>query len=155
MRIKHLPALFGVAVISTAALTSSPRLEAAAVDTTAGQLHVPIDYYKLPNGLKVVLSLDQTTPTTVVAVYYNIGFRNEPKDRTGFAHLFEHMMFQGSENLGKLAFIRLSNRTVDSSMDRPVLISPITTRWFPRTCSRRCCGPKRTGCAASTSPART
>jgi zinc protease len=70
-------------------------------------LNVPIDYYKLPNGLKVVLSPDATAPTVVVAVYYNIGFRNEPRDRTGFAHLFEHMMFQGSKNLGKLEFIRL------------------------------------------------
>ncbi len=42
-----------------------------------------------------------------VAAYYNIGFRIEPKDRTGFAHLFEHMMFQGSQNLGKMEFIRL------------------------------------------------
>lgn len=68
---------------------------------------VPVDYYKLDNGLKVILSEDHTSPTVVVAVYYNIGFRNEPKDRTGFAHLFEHMMFQGSENLGKMEFVRL------------------------------------------------
>src|SRR5688572_6332037 len=71
------------------------------------RLSVPVDYYKLPNGLKVVLSRDTTTPTACVAVYYNIGFRNEPKNRTGFAHLFEHMMFQGSGNLGKMEFIRL------------------------------------------------
>ena len=70
-------------------------------------LHVPIEYFTLPNGLKVVLSPDATVPTAVVAVYYNIGFRNEPRDRTGFAHLFEHLMFQGSHNLGKLQFIRL------------------------------------------------
>jgi zinc protease len=68
---------------------------------------VPVEYYTLDNGLKVVLSQDATSPTTIVAVYYNIGFRNEPKDRTGFAHLFEHMMFQGSENLGKMEFINL------------------------------------------------
>lgn len=68
---------------------------------------VPVTYYKLPNGLRVVLSEDHTAPTVVVAVYYNIGFRNEPRDRTGFAHLFEHMMFQGSRNLGKMEFIRL------------------------------------------------
>ena len=68
---------------------------------------VPVDYYKLDNGLRVVLSEDHTSPTVVVAVYYNIGFRIEPKDRTGFAHLFEHMMFQGSENLGKMEFINL------------------------------------------------
>lgn len=73
----------------------------------ANTFQVPVDYYKLANGLRVVLSQDKTAPTVVVAVYYNIGFRNEPQDRTGFAHLFEHMMFQGSENLGKMEFVRL------------------------------------------------
>ncbi|HEY0873478.1 MAG TPA: pitrilysin family protein [Vicinamibacterales bacterium] len=68
---------------------------------------VPIEYHTLDNGLKVVLSRDTSSPTAVVAVYYNIGFRIEPKDRTGFAHLFEHMMFQGSEHLGKNEFIML------------------------------------------------
>ncbi|MEX2117705.1 MAG: pitrilysin family protein [Bacteroidota bacterium] len=71
---------------------------------------VPVEYRKLGNGLKVVLSQDKTAPTVVVAVYYNIGFRIEPRDRTGFAHLFEHMMFQGSQNLGKMEFIRLVQR---------------------------------------------
>ena len=82
-----------------------PTAQPSAASTT--KLQIPVEYYKLPNGLKVVLSRDTTTPTACVAVYYNIGFRNEPKDRTGFAHLFEHMMFQGSANLGKMAFIRL------------------------------------------------
>jgi predicted Zn-dependent peptidase len=68
---------------------------------------VPVEYHKLDNGLKVVLSQDHTSPIVVVAVYYNIGFRIEPQNRTGFAHLFEHMMFQGSENLGKMEFIKL------------------------------------------------
>jgi zinc protease len=54
-----------------------------------------------------VLSPDTTAPTVAVAVYYQIGFRIEPKNRTGFAHLFEHMMFQGSKNLGKMEFIKL------------------------------------------------
>ncbi|NJN27071.1 MAG: insulinase family protein [Cyclobacteriaceae bacterium] len=71
------------------------------------KFHIPIEYFTLDNGLKVILSQDTTTPTVVVAVYYNIGFRIEPKDRTGFAHLFEHMMFQGSENLGKMEFVNL------------------------------------------------
>jgi len=68
---------------------------------------IAVDYYKLDNGLKVVLSQDKTAPIIAVGVYYNIGFRIEPKDRTGFAHLFEHMMFQGSKNLGKMEFIKL------------------------------------------------
>src|SRR5688572_33438779 len=70
-------------------------------------LEVPVEYYKLDNGLKIVLSQDKTAPTIAVGVYYNIGFRIEPKNRTGFAHLFEHMMFQGSKNLGKMEFIQL------------------------------------------------
>ncbi|MEK6253268.1 MAG: insulinase family protein, partial [Gemmatimonadales bacterium] len=68
---------------------------------------VPVEYYTLDNGLRVVLSPDNTAPIVTVAVYYNVGLRLEPRDRTGFAHLFEHMMFQGSENLGKMEFVRL------------------------------------------------
>src|SRR5580658_6407048 len=73
----------------------------------AEEFHVPVEYYKLSNGLRVVLSPDHTAPTVCVGVYYHIGFRIEPRDRTGFAHLFEHMMFQGSANLGKMEFIKL------------------------------------------------
>jgi zinc protease len=79
----------------------------AAEPPVPARAKVPVDYRKLPNGLKVVLSPDHTSPTAVVAVYYNIGFRIEPRDRTGFAHLFEHLMFQGSKNLGKMEFIKL------------------------------------------------
>ncbi|MBN8545473.1 MAG: insulinase family protein [Ignavibacteria bacterium] len=75
--------------------------------SVSAQLKVDYEYYKLDNGLKVVLSQNKTAPVVTVAVYYNIGFRIEPRDRTGFAHLFEHMMFQGSKNLGKMEFIKL------------------------------------------------
>jgi zinc protease len=85
-------------------LAFGPAAQAAA---PAGGAAVPVVYKKLPNGLKVVLSPDHTAPTVVVGVYYNIGFRIEPRDRTGFAHLFEHLMFQGSKNLGKMEFIKL------------------------------------------------
>jgi len=71
------------------------------------EFSVPVEYFTLDNGLRVVLSPDQTAPIVTVAVYYNVGLRLEPRDRTGFAHLFEHMMFQGSENLGKMEFIQL------------------------------------------------
>jgi predicted Zn-dependent peptidase len=77
-------------------------------DTVPGSsFTVPVVYYKLPNGLRVALSPDHSAPTVAVAVYYRIGFRVEPRDRTGFAHLFEHMMFQGSQNLGKMEMIKL------------------------------------------------
>ena len=84
---------------------------AAGAPASAGpstpEYKVPVEYYKLPNGLRVVLSPDHTSPTICVGVYYHIGFRIEPRDRTGFAHLFEHMMFQGSQNLGKMEFVKL------------------------------------------------
>jgi predicted Zn-dependent peptidase len=62
---------------------------------------LPIEQYTLENGLRVILSKDDSIPVVSVAVYYDVGSRNEKPGRTGFAHLFEHMMFQGSENVGK------------------------------------------------------
>src|SRR3972149_8154799 len=55
---------------------------------------------KLKNGLRVIISEDHTAPVISVVVTYNTGSRDERKGRTGFAHLFEHMMFKGSENVG-------------------------------------------------------
>lgn len=60
-----------------------------------------IEEYELSNGLRVVFNPDNAIPVVSVAVYYNVGSRNERDGRTGFAHLFEHMMFQGSENVPK------------------------------------------------------
>ena len=95
---------------SQANMPSAENIAARAGDVSMGmEYNVPVDYFTLDNGLKVVLSPDSTSPTVTVAVYYNIGFRNEPRDRTGFAHLFEHMIFQGSENLGKMEFVKLVN----------------------------------------------
>lgn len=104
MRRITLTALLGMALLLIASCSDDKKTEKG---ETASEFHVPVDYYKLDNGLKVILSPDKTSPTVVVAVYYNIGFRVEPRDRTGFAHLFEHMMFQGSGNLGKMEFIKL------------------------------------------------
>jgi predicted Zn-dependent peptidase len=73
------------------------------------QLNIPIESTTLPNGLRVVISPDRAAPVATVGVYYNIGFRIEPRGRSGFAHLFEHMMFQGSANAGKMVHIKLVN----------------------------------------------
>jgi len=89
---------FAIAILAIGTVAAQPK---------ASGINVPVTYYKLPNGLKVVLSPDNSAPLTTVAVYYNIGFRIEPRNRTGFAHLFEHLMFQGSKNLGKMEYIRL------------------------------------------------
>src|SRR2546428_9047687 len=63
----------------------------------------------LPNGLKVVIAPDTIAPVVTVGVYYKIGFRLEPRGRSGFAHLFEHMMFQGSAHAPKTQHIKLIN----------------------------------------------
>ena len=93
-------AILSAMVLSTTASTNAQSAKASGI-------RVPVTYYKLSNGLKVVLSPEHSAPLVTVAVYYNIGFRIEPRDRTGFAHLFEHLMFQGSGNLGKMEFIKL------------------------------------------------
>ena len=75
----------------------------------AKQFSVPVVYKTLPNGLRVVISENHASPTVIVEVMYRIGFRIEPRNRTGFAHLFEHMMFQGSEHVGKFEHVRIVN----------------------------------------------
>ena len=67
---------------------------------------IQFERFTLPNGLRVVLAPDDTSPVVGVSVHYDVGFRSEPEGRTGFAHLFEHLMFQGSESLEKLAHFR-------------------------------------------------
>jgi zinc protease len=62
---------------------------------------IPVEQFTLANGLRVILSEDHAVPVVSVAVYFDVGSRNEREGRTGFAHLFEHMMFQGSENVPK------------------------------------------------------
>ena len=73
------------------------------------QLRTAVENTTLANGLKVVLAPDTTAPVVTVGVYYKIGFRLEPQGRSGFAHLFEHMMFQGSANAPKMQHIKLIN----------------------------------------------
>jgi len=104
---RSLLALAASASLGVCAVAQEKKPAKASGETGAAAFQVPVEYYKLPNGLRVVLSKDHTAPTVCIAVYYRIGFRVEPKDRTGFAHLFEHMMFQGSQNLGKMEFIKL------------------------------------------------
>jgi zinc protease len=60
---------------------------------------LPYTFTTLPNGLRVILSEDHSTPIVHVELWYHVGSKNEPKGRTGFAHLFEHMMFKGSKNV--------------------------------------------------------
>ena len=94
----------GAAALMVAAGMGSAALAAPA---NTAKLHIETQYYKLPNGLKVVLSRDPSVPTATVGVYYGIGFRIEPRNRTGFAHLFEHLMFEGSKHAPKGEFDKI------------------------------------------------
>ncbi len=78
----------------------------ATTTTSAKARRVPkpalaVERFTLPNGLRVVLGPDRSAPAVAITVNYDVGFRSEPEGRTGFAHLFEHLMFQGSTNLEK------------------------------------------------------
>ena len=95
--------------VCLAALTTASPSAQAPRSTTAAAFSVPVVYRKLPNGLRVVISENHAAPVVVVEVMYRIGFRIEPRERTGFAHLFEHLMFQGSEHVGKFEHVRIVN----------------------------------------------
>jgi zinc protease len=81
-------------------------------------MRVPIDSFRLPNGLFVVLSQDQTAPIVSVNLWYHVGSANERAGRTGFAHLFEHMLFQGSADVGSnehFEFVQRAGGTLNGS----------------------------------------
>src|SRR5271156_1758333 len=78
-------------------------------EASVKQPKVAIASTTLANGLHVVIAPDSAAPVVTVGIYYKIGFRLEPQGRSGFAHLFEHMMFQGSANAPKMQHIKLIN----------------------------------------------
>jgi secreted Zn-dependent insulinase-like peptidase len=81
-------------------------------------VQIPIEQFTLKNGLRVVLSEDHAAPTVSLCITYDVGSRNELPGHTGFAHLFEHMMFQGSQNVGKgehLILVRVNGGDVNGT----------------------------------------
>ncbi|MFK7989233.1 MAG: M16 family metallopeptidase [Sandaracinaceae bacterium] len=97
-------ALLALGIATAGSLAAQEERRAAPPETTTsgGSLaSLPIVRERLDNGLRVVMSPDRSVPTVAIAVYYDVGSRNEVRGRSGFAHLFEHMMFQGSANVAK------------------------------------------------------
>jgi zinc protease len=93
--------------VLAAALAVTPALRAAAADRPTPSL--PFERYKLENGLTVILHEDHSAPLVAVHVEYDVGSKEEKPHRTGFAHLFEHLMFQGTEHMPKGLADRLLN----------------------------------------------
>ena len=87
-------------------------------------LSIPFERHRLDNGLKVVLSPDRSVPVVATSLWYGVGSRNEPRGKTGFAHLFEHMMFQGSAHVPKNKHFEHIER-VGGTLN--------ATTWFDRT----------------------
>jgi zinc protease len=91
-----------MALLAPLALTAtSPAFAQRQQNRSNGDaaINIPFERYKLANGLTVILAPDRSTPTTVVDVWYHVGSKNEVVGRTGFAHMFEHVMFTGSGNV--------------------------------------------------------
>ena len=88
--------LLALALATAAAAPAAPGLAQSQAGRADDAIRIPFESYKLPNGLTVILAPDRTTPTVTVDVWYHVGSKNERPGRTGFAHMFEHVMFTGS-----------------------------------------------------------
>src|SRR5262245_6971790 len=86
----------GLALLATACANHSGAINGGDMS----QLEIPFEKYTLDNGLTVILHRDNRLPLVAVSVWYDVGALHERKGRSGFAHLFEHMMFQGSPHVG-------------------------------------------------------
>jgi predicted Zn-dependent peptidase len=89
--------LAAATVLSTSAFAAEPK--SVPIPTLVQAVSIPHSTFKLKNGLTVIVHEDHKAPIVAVSTWYNVGSKDEPKRKTGFAHLFEHLMFNGTENL--------------------------------------------------------
>ncbi|QYF86808.1 pitrilysin family protein [Brevundimonas sp. PAMC22021] len=103
---------------------AAPGLQAAPTSALVGEVDIPYSKFTLDNGLTVLVHEDRKAPVVAVSVWYNVGSKDEPQGRTGFAHLFEHLMFGGSENAPGSYFTPMRNAGATDMNG---------TTWFDRT----------------------
>ena len=115
----------------------------AAPASPASRLSVPYEMFRLPNGLTVIVHEDHSAPIASVNCWYHVGSGRETPGRTGFAHLFEHLMFEGSKNVPEGAFDRWLEAVGGSNNGSTRKTAPTTSRTCRRTRSR---------CRSSSSP---
>ncbi len=87
-----------VAALGFSPVAAKPQVAAAPVAELVKKVDIPHESFTLANGLRVIVHTDRKAPVVAVSVWYDVGSKHEPKGKTGFAHLFEHLMFNGSEN---------------------------------------------------------
>ncbi|MEN9931534.1 MAG: hypothetical protein RIS17_107, partial [Pseudomonadota bacterium] len=128
---KHLVASWAaLALMASSALTPANAQAPAAAVAPASiarlveQVNLPYEQFTLPNGLRVIVHTDRKAPIVAVSVWYHIGSKDEPAGKTGFAHLFEHLMFYGSENNDGVFFKKLEDVGATDANG---------TTWFDRT----------------------
>ncbi|MFN7109203.1 MAG: M16 family metallopeptidase [Brevundimonas sp.] len=107
-----------------AAQAAAPAVQAAPVADLVAEVDIPYTKFTLDNGLTVLVHEDHKAPVVAVSVWYNVGSKDEPAGKTGFAHLFEHLMFGGSENAPGSYFTPMRNMGATDMNG---------TTWFDRT----------------------
>lgn len=138
MRRFHTVSLAVLAALPLAACSAAPRQVASAPPPAAapapgaspaplselvGEVDIPYDSFTLPNGLRVLIHTDRKAPIVGVTTYYRVGSKNEPRGKTGFAHLYEHLFFGGSENVANF----------DIPLEAAGSTSTNGSTWFDRT----------------------
>jgi predicted Zn-dependent peptidase len=91
--------LLAAATALTPPAIAAETSQSVPIPALVSQVSIPHTTFKLKNGLTVIVHEDHKAPVAAVTVWYNVGSKDEPKGKTGFAHLFEHLMFNGSEDL--------------------------------------------------------
>jgi len=110
MRFQSRFALLAAATVLTPpAMAAAPASKSVPIPTLVKQVTIPHTMFKLANGLTVIVHEDHKAPVVAVSTWYNVGSKDEPASKTGFAHLFEHLMFNGTENLPGDYFTYLQN----------------------------------------------
>jgi len=96
------------------AQSADPAAQAAPVSDLLAGIQIPYQSFTLDNGLTVLVHEDHSNPIVTVSVWYNVGSKDEPTGRTGFAHLFEHLMFKSTKHLANEQFDRLVGEFAES-----------------------------------------
>src|ERR1700722_7406195 len=103
--------------LSLAAMLGALQSTARGADPDAAKITLPVRQATLPNGLHVVLHENHRTPIVAVDLWYHVGSKDEPEGRHGFAHLFEHVMFQGSKHVPEDTYFRDLERVGASNIN--------------------------------------
>jgi predicted Zn-dependent peptidase len=97
--LRFLAAALPLALLAATPASAQQRAEPAPLADLVAEVEIPYETFTLPNGLTTIVHTDRKSPVVGVTIYYRVGSKHEPRGRTGFAHLFEHLMFGGSENV--------------------------------------------------------